>query len=113
MITDKVTLPVGVEIDGLVHRDVVIRPGKVRDSIEAMEDERAVKNESYLGLVMQAKQIVSFGSLAPEKIGPELLMDMYEDDMQALMEGAAKLRERLKTFREAGDQPAQTSAGAA
>ena len=113
MITGKVMLPVGVELDGVVHRDVVLRPQKVRDSIEAMEDERAVKNESYLGLLMQAKQIVSFGHLQQERINADLLMDLYEVDMQALMEGAAKLRERLKTFRDAGDEPAQAAAGAA
>ncbi len=113
MITQKVTLPVGVELDGELHREVVLRPQKVRDSIEAMEDERAGKNESYLGLLMQAKQIVSFGSLAAERINVDLLMDLYETDMQALMEGANKLRERLKTFRDSGEQPEKAAAGAA
>lgn len=111
MITEKIILPVGVEVDGVVHREVVLRPQKVRDSIDAMEDERAANNESWMGLQLQARQIVSFGSLKPEQITPELLLDLYDVDMQALMGGAAKLRERLKTFRGEDKESAQGAVG--
>jgi hypothetical protein len=106
MITQKVTLPVGIEIDGVLHRDVVLRPQKVRDSVEAMEDERAAKNESYLGLMMQAKQIVSFGTLKTEQINADLLMELFDLDMAEMMGAARKLQERLKTFRDSGTQAA-------
>jgi hypothetical protein len=66
-----------------------------------------------LGLLLQARQIVSFGSLEPEQVTPELLLDMYDVDMQVLMGGAAKLRERLKTFRDENKEPAQDTTGAA
>lgn len=112
MITEKITLPVGIEKNGILHRDVVLRPQKVRDSIDALEDERAAKNESYLGLLMQVKQIKSFGTLKADEVNAELLLDLYDVDMQALMEGAAKLRERLSTFRGAGKAPATAAADA-
>lgn len=113
MITEKITLPVGVELDGVLHREVVLRPQKVRDSVEALQDARAQADESWLGLVLQARQIEKFGTLKPEQVTPELLLDLYEVDMQALMEGAAKLRERLHSFRAANSQPAPPATGAA
>lgn len=109
MITQKVTLPVGIEIDGVLHRDVVLRPQKVRDSIEALKDERAQADESWLGLVLQCRQMSKLGTLKPEQITPELLMDLFDVDMQVLMEGAAQLRERLRTFRDAGQTAAPSA----
>jgi hypothetical protein len=99
MITHKGKLPVGIEVDGVVHSDFELRPQLVRDSIDGLQDAKAVENESYLGLVMLASQILSLGSLPKERINAELLMDALELDMKALMEGATKLRERLLTFR--------------
>lgn len=99
MITHKGKLPVGIEIDGVAHTDFELRPQLVRDSIDGLQDARAAENESYLGLVMLASQIVSLGSLPKERINAELLMDAPEIDMRALMEGAAQLRERLLNFR--------------
>lgn len=113
MITEKVTLPVGIEIDGVLHRDVVLRPQKVRDSIEALEDARAQTDESWLGLILQCRQIVKLGTLKTEQITPELLMDLYEVDMQILMEGAVKLRERLRNFRDKNQESTQGATGTA
>jgi microcystin-dependent protein len=58
MITEKITLPDGIEYNGTMHRDMEIRPQKVRDSVEAMENERAQNNNAYLGLAMLAGQIL-------------------------------------------------------
>lgn len=107
------TLPVGIEVDGVLHREFELRPQKVRDSIEALQDERAASDESWLGLVLQCRQLVTLGTLKPEQITPNLLLDLYEVDMQALMEGAAKLRERLRTFRAASGQTAPSATGTA
>lgn len=112
-LTEAVVLPVGLELHGVLHRNVLLRPQKVRDSIEAMQDERAQADESWLGLVLQARQIVSFGTLNHDQIKPDLLLDLYDVDMQALMEGAAKLRERLKIFRNESQATAQNTGGAA
>jgi hypothetical protein len=109
----KGILPVGIEVDGVLHREFELRPQKVRDSIEALQDERAASDESWLGLVMQCRQLVKLGTLSADQITPELLLDLYEVDMQTLMEGAAKLRERLRTFRADSGQAAPSATGAA
>lgn len=109
----KGTLPVGIEVDGVVHRDFELRPQLVRDSVEGAQDAKAVENSSYFGLVILASQILSLGTLPKEAINAELLMDAYELDMKALMGAAAQLQKRLITFREEGTQPAQAATGAA
>jgi len=91
-------LPVGITVDGVVHCDFELRPQTVRDSIEALADPKA-DNSGYFGLMLLAKQVVRLGDLSADKITADLLLDAYEVDMQVLMEGAANLRNRLKTFR--------------
>jgi len=112
ILTQSGTLPVGVELDGVVHRDFVLRPQRVRDSVEALADTRAA-DPSFLGLAMLSSQIVQLGTLDAAKINADVLLDMYEVDMQVLMEGAAQLRERLKTFRDAPQAIAPAASGAA
>lgn len=113
MITQVGVLPVGIEVDGVVHSEFELRPQLVRDSVDALEDARTATNDSYFGLVMLSKQFVRLGSLKPEQITVELLLDVYDMDMKVLMEGAAALRERLKTFRGAGEESAKTAASTA
>ena len=99
-LTLKGVLPVGIEVDGVLHFDFELRPQLVRDSIEGVQDAKANDNPSYLGLVMLASQIMSLGTLPKEAINAELLMNAYELDMQELMRGSAQLGEQLKTFRQ-------------
>jgi hypothetical protein len=99
MITEKCTLPIGIEYEGKVHRDVEMRPSLVRDSIDAVEDDRAQRNESYLGLVILSKQIVSLGAIPHDRITQELLMGMYEPDLVAIRNASERLKNRLQSFR--------------
>lgn len=99
MITEKITLLDGIEYDGVTHRDIEIRPQKVRDSIDAYDDDRARENDAYLGLAVLAAQVVSFGTIPKKNVTPELLMEMSEDDMAEINKGLARLRNRVKSFR--------------
>ena len=101
-ITEKGTLAVGIEHGSKIHKEFELRPQMVRDSIEAMEDERAVKNDSYYGICLLVKQIKTLGDIPGENITPELLMDMTEVDFKILMEGKEALDKRLCTFRDKG-----------
>ena len=101
-ITRNGTLAVGIEYGGKIHKEFILRPQMVRDSIEAMEDERAVKNDSYYGICLIAKQMEFLGEIPGEKITPELLLDMTEVDFKILMEGKEALDKRLRTFRDEG-----------
>jgi len=111
MITEKCILPIGVEYDGKVHCHVELRPSLVRDSIEAVEDERAQTNESYLGLTILSKQIVCLGTIPADKITPNLLMGMYEPDLVAIRNASERLRNRLYSFRGTGEGSAEIDAG--
>ena len=99
MITEKITLLDGVEYEGAMQREIEIRPQKVRDSVEAYDDDRARTNDAFLGLAVLAAQIVSFGSIPQKKITPDLLMELSEDDMAEINKGLARLRNRVKSFR--------------
>jgi hypothetical protein len=99
MITEKITLLDGLEYDGVIHRDIEIRPQKVRDSVEAYDDDRARENDAFLGLAVLAAQVVSFGTIPKKNVTPELLMEMSEDDMAEINKGLARLRNRVKSFR--------------
>ena len=105
MITQKGTLPVGIEVDGVVHQDFEIRPQLVRDSIEVLKDERAQESDGLFGLALLAQQMIALGTLPIDKITTDLLLDAYDIDMKVLMGAADSLRERLKTFRDEGLRP--------
>jgi hypothetical protein len=104
MMKGEGTLPVGVEFEGVTHRAFVLRPEKVRDSIEAMEDEKAKTNNTYLYIATFARQIEKLGDIPKESITPELLMDMTEVDFEEMERAKKALELRLKSFRGEGDK---------
>lgn len=105
MMTTKGTLMIGIEYNGKTHTDFVLRPQIVRDSIEAVENERAQHNESYLGLCILSKQILSIGDIPEKDITPELLMDMYEVDLSIITEASRRLQKQQRTFRDEKQTP--------
>lgn len=107
------TLPVGVEVDGVVHRDFVLRPRLVRDSVYVMADPRAVTDDSYRGVALFACQLERLGSLAKEQITADLLLDMFDMDMEEIMEANKRLGVKLRTFRNPGAGSTQAAPGAA
>lgn len=112
MITESGTLPVGVEVDGKVHRAFVLRPRLVRDSVDVLGDPKAQDNDVYRGVALTALQLESLGDLPRDKINTELLLDMFDADLAAIMEAAGRLERRLLTFRGAGTDAPQAATGA-
>lgn len=102
---EKGALTVGIEHGGKVHEEFVLRPQIVRDSIEAIENERANRNESYLGLCILGKQIESLGDIPKADITPELLMNMYEVDLAIISKAARRLQKRQRSFRDKAQAP--------
>jgi len=99
MISEKCTLPIGVEYDGQRHRDLEIRPRLVRDLIDGAVNERAKSDGRYYELCQYACQIVSLGDIPKDQITGELLLDMYDEDFDALTEAANRVRNRTRDFR--------------
>lgn len=106
MVTERGVLPVGIEFNGGLHRDFELRPRLVRDSVEAMEDPRALKNESYAGLCILSKQLVKLGDVPSEAITADLLMGMFEEDLGTLYGAAEEVARRIKSFRGQDFSPA-------
>jgi hypothetical protein len=81
MITEKGTLPIGIEKDGKWHRDFEIRPALVKDTVEVADEQEPKKldNPSYYGICLTAKQIIRIGDISPVPV--DLVMEMYDDDI--------------------------------
>lgn len=111
MMTETGTLPIGIEFEGKVHKDFTLRPQILRDSIDVMEDERAIKNESYFGICMLSKQIERLGEIPKEKITPDLIMSLTEVDGRVFMEAKEALEKRLLDFRKENKADTKTPSG--
>jgi len=111
MITEKCTLPIGVEYDGKVHRNVEIRHRLVRDLIDGADSDRARNDARYYELCQYAAQIVKLGDIPKEQITGELLLDMYDEDFDVLMEAASRVRARTREFRGTDEGAAQADPG--
>lgn len=107
------TLPVGVEVDGVLHSTFVLRPRLVRDSVNVLADEKAQSNDAYRGVALISMQLESLGTLEKDKITPDLLLDMLDIDMAEIMKANDALGERLTNFRKDGAGAAQVASGAA
>lgn len=109
---EKGTLAVGLHYEGILHKEFVLRPQIVGDSIEALEDERAQKNNSYFGLCLLTKQIVKLGNIPQDKITPELVMQLTDVDFEILVKAKEALESRLRSFPAETGEHEKTSGGA-
>jgi len=103
MLTEKGTLPIGVEHDGKTHKDFEIREQLVRDTVAVYDNpdqaKRAAVNDAYAGVCILANQIVSLGLIPKEAITADMVLDMNQDDFKALTDATKRLEERRKSFR--------------
>jgi hypothetical protein len=88
------TLPIGVVVDGTTYKKFTIRPGKLRDSIAAIDSVGADASPSTMRYATLAQRI-SFDGLDQDKVSVELLMDMYDRDAVAIENAAGKVEKKL------------------
>jgi predicted TIM-barrel enzyme len=97
-ITTKGVLPIGVEVDGVLHRDFEIRGATVGDNIDVTE-EMAEADEAAtplrIGTAMMARQLVKLGTLLPEQITTELVRTMHTADWNKLDAESSALEKKL------------------
>lgn len=98
MITQKGSLVIGIEYDGKIHKEFELRPQIVRDTVNAFEHPK-FSNDMYAGLILLSMQILKLGDIPKEKITPELLLELYEEDLKILFSAKEELANRLKSFR--------------
>jgi hypothetical protein len=103
MLTEKGTLPIGVEYEGKTHKDFEIREQLVSDMISVFDDSaqaaRADKNNYYLGMCILAKTIVSIGTIPKEALTVDLLLGMLQDDLNEVKRAEGRLDVKRKSFR--------------
>ena len=100
IITVKGTLPFGIEKDGMVHRDFEIRPRLVKDTLEIAREQGRKKIEDddmFFTMCLTAKQILHIGDIQPVPV--ELLLEMLDEDMAAILDAKEVLATRLESFR--------------
>lgn len=105
------TLAVGLEYDGRTHKDFILRPQVVKDSIEAMEEDRSQKNDGYFGVSLLTRQIEKLGDIPKEKITPELIMSLTDIDFEILVKAKEALESRLRSFLPATGEPEKAGPG--
>ncbi len=98
MIKEKRTLPIGIEHNGQVHRELEIGPRRVAHMVDALEEERARENVRYREICMYACQVTKLGDIPKEDITGELLLSMFPKDFEVLTEAAEAAQERAERF---------------
>ena len=103
MIIEKRTLPIGVEYEGAIHRELEIRPRLVRDMIAGANDPLTSQDKGNYEICCLASQVQKLGKIPKEAITGGLFLDMFEADFDVLTEAAEKARQRAGEFRTGGD----------
>ena len=98
MIKEKRTLPIGIEHNGKVHRELEIEARRVAHMLDALEEEKARENIRYREICMYACQVVKLGDIPKEEITGELLLSMFPRDFEVLTEAAETAQARAETF---------------
>lgn len=83
MIRETVQLPIGLELDGVLQRDLIMREATVKDMLEA-EDQVPVEKSMAFNLAQAGLQIESVGSIK----GPFTLAELVrwnKHDVDAVM----------------------------
>ena len=100
------TLPKGyVDINGMLHRDGVMRLATARDEIEPLRDPRVKENEAFHTLIVLARVVTRLGTL--DQVTPQTIEDLFVSDLAFLQD----LYEAVN-FGVGPDEPGQTSARA-
>lgn len=93
-ITQDGVLPIGVEVDGVLHREFTLRPAVVADNIEAITEVGAA-NPVALNAAIFARQLLKLGTLTTKQIDYELVAGMHVADFDELDRRALELQKKL------------------
>ena len=116
MITEKGTLPFGVDYDGKTHRDFELRPQFVRDTVDIFEDpdtaKRAARNNQFFACCLFAGRLTRLGDIPKESITPDMILDLHQDDYDEILHAGERLATQEATFRGAAAAVEEDGAGA-
>jgi hypothetical protein len=96
MITEKGTLPIGVEFEGITYTSFELRPQTVRDNAEVLSALAGTDNPLVESAHVYARRI-SIDGIPKEKITPDTILDMDRDDFEELLAADERLKKnRIK-----------------
>lgn len=87
------TLDIGLEYDGVLHRDFVLRLATVGDEIDMADS--GVPDAGF-SVGMMAVCLESLGTIPPESITYDLLRGMASEDYTQLTQARDALKKKLK-----------------
>lgn len=96
MITLNGNLIVGLERDGIQHRDFELRAATIEDVISAIEKAGPGVSHLKLRVFKAAEQMVRLGNLPKEEITGELLLSLPEDDVEPIYTAQDDLEKKRK-----------------
>jgi hypothetical protein len=89
--TEKGTLLIGVEYNGVVHKDFELRSQKVRDSAEAIDAMGGNDNQIVASAFIYAKRL-TIGTIPKEQLTKDMILDMDEDDFEIIIAANERLK---------------------
>lgn len=109
-VTENGILEFGVVVDGIVHRNFVLRPAKLSDMYRAAESvsvPESLKTDQTAKIAYQVafedaqvlSQIVALGELDPVPSPVVLVGLIYPDDMDVLRGAAEDVKKKLRALR--------------
>ena len=113
MMEERGTLPVGIEYDGGVHTEYILREQIVGDAVAIFESgysARAMENDAYYGVCMMACR-VSITGLPDGKLTPDMLMQANQLDFDELHNASKRLDKRRLDFRSQGKADEANASG--
>lgn len=112
LISESGQLPIGVQHEGERCREYVLRPLKMRDSVEmrASDDYALVRGDDELtGLYLLGRRLTIAG-VPREVMTLEFMLEMWDDDMGEVMQAEERLAAALRLFRGADQEEAGAAA---
>ena len=94
-------LPIGITVDGVLHREFALKPARVVDSIDAVEEVGSHNPIAVVAAVL-ARQLMQLGSIKPADIDYDLVCELDPRDFNALEAAAGELAK--KALPEPSDQ---------
>lgn len=95
MLTVTGTFKIGVEVEGKFHKDFELRETTIRDGInylkKAKKNGEDTEDDLVIAVYKGAEQMTKLGSLTPDQITADLLMQLNEEDFIPLIDAQDEL----------------------
>jgi hypothetical protein len=93
MLTESVKLIDGIEYEGSIHKDAILRTPIVADALET-EAQCEGKSALTFSLCLMSKRIVSLGTIPKTAINTQLLAKLSDEDYSRMLEVTEFLKKK-------------------